>query len=276
MPNTPDNVFSRVSVDYAMRGGARISWELAHHFTAPEPYTYQLQVGSTGVNAATDWEDVGDPFTDAFFATDTEQRDFGKNLTAHYRIKLTDADNVVYLSQPAGGWGVLDHMGWCRVREMLRKLQLRNAKFTGTAGLLLKAKRHGDIPDPEDLDVAVTDFMTGDIVQSRLDSTYGNRFTGGYYPPVPFFMDLSPEQNKEETDDQLARGTVNDMTVRRGLCSAYPQLYSGDVWVAKDSDQRFYVDTVQVVAQWRNVPVYVSAELKLAPTSDIIYSIPVN
>ena len=267
-------MFSRISVDYAMRGGARITWELAHHFIAPAPHTYQLQVGSTGNNDADDWEDVGDPFTDAFYATDTEQRDFGKNLTAHYRIKLTDGNNVTYTSQPASAYGILDHRSWCQAREWLRKLQLRNSKFVGTAGWLFKAKRAGTIPDPTDLSTAVTDPLTGEIVQSRTTNTYGTRFAGGYFTPMAHWMDLSQEQNNEQTDDQLARGTVNDFRVQQGLCIAYPQLYNGDVWVAKDSDQRFYIDKVDTVAQYRNVPIYVRAEMRLAPTSDIIYELP--
>ena len=49
-------------------------WELLDTFTDKGPLTFQLQVGSTANQDADDWENVGLPVTDQYFALDGEQR----------------------------------------------------------------------------------------------------------------------------------------------------------------------------------------------------------
>ncbi len=58
-PPDCENVFDMVHVSYLIRGGTRVMWELLPTFTDPQPWSFQLQVGETGVEAADDWEDVG-------------------------------------------------------------------------------------------------------------------------------------------------------------------------------------------------------------------------
>lgn len=280
MPATTDIVFDRVVVDYAMRGGARITWRLHRRFCAPEPHLYTLQVGCTGTPDAEDWQDVGESFTDAFLAVDPEQREFGHSLTPHYRVKLQDADGEIYYSRPASAYGVLPYRDWLIVREMIRKETLLFSKYTGIEGYLLKRKRKGLIPDncvavPETGSEPVTDPLTGEIIHSGAISTVGTEFEGGYFAAVPFHFSLSQEKRYEKRDDKGVMGSINPM-LQKGRCAAFPQLAHEDVLVDLQSDRRYFVHEVEHVAQYRNIPVVVSCDLKLAESTHVIYDVDID
>ena len=53
--------FRRISVDRMVRGVTRIWWQLEPLFQEAGPYEFQLQVGSTGVGEAIDWQTIGVP-----------------------------------------------------------------------------------------------------------------------------------------------------------------------------------------------------------------------
>src|SRR6185369_12176846 len=100
-PIVPGQVqpFNRLIVDYIYAGNARVVWEMQRHFIDPLPHTFQLQVGHTPDNAATDWVDVGSPVQDAFFTVDPTKRLFGKFKDLHYRVKITTPAGTYY-SEP--------------------------------------------------------------------------------------------------------------------------------------------------------------------------------
>jgi hypothetical protein len=279
MPNTTDEVFDRVAVDYAMLGGARISWRLHRRYSLPETHTFQLQVGATGNPEATDWEDVGASFSNAFYAVDDERREFGRNLTPHYRVVLT-TDAATHYSTPASAYGVLPYRDWLIVREIIRKETLMYAKYTGVEGMLLKRKRSGTTPDPMAKnpsidDRPITDPMTGEIIHSGATASVGTEYLGGYYDPVPFLFSLSQEIRYEKRDDKSTMGTINPME-QKGRCPAFPQLNHEDVLVDIQSDRRYFVHKVEHAGQYRNVPVVVTCDLRLAESGHVIYTHPVE
>lgn len=271
MPGTQDAVFERIVCDYLQRGGARISWAFREHFTDPGPYTYTLQVGETGNNSADDWKDVGVPFNDAFFASDDEQRNYGVLQTPHYRLMMTTPRGV-YLSQPAFAYGALSFRDWVLAREIVRKERLRAGKFVATEGLLLKRKRTGIIPDPKDIPNATKHFLTDEVIGGTNPHTGGQIYAGGYYPAIPFDVDLSLEQRTEEVDES-GIGKVVDI-LQQGRCSPFPPLNREDIWVARASDQRYYVRAVSQGTAYRHVPLIMLYTLKLAPATDVAYDLP--
>ena len=82
------SVFDRVFVSYLIAGGTLVQWTLLNTFFDPLPYEFTLQFGRTSSNESNDWEDVGMPVQNAFFAMDMEQRLYGKTNWAFYRVKL--------------------------------------------------------------------------------------------------------------------------------------------------------------------------------------------
>ena len=51
------------------------------------------------------------------------------------------------------------------------------------------------------------------------------------------------------------------------------QLDRGDVWIAKVTDERYYIHAVSNVTEVRGVPLIANVELRPVPLSDVVYDI---
>lgn len=260
-------VFDRVRVDYVVQGGTRVWWELNRHFIDPGPYDFQLQVGHTGDQHADDWEDVGSSVTNTYMAVDPTKRLFGKTLDVHYRVVLTTPVST-YQSDPVPCDGLLSRKDWIDYKEIVRKEQLRHRVQTSVKGFLLKARRYGP-PCP-----TCTDKFTDEITSAQCPTCFGTGFQFGYFTPIEAtYADVSLEQTREHRDANKGMDKENKITAR---FVGNPQLYSYDVWVNGYSDQRYYIHTVVAKAQVRGVVAVYDAELRLAPFTDIIYTVPLS
>ncbi len=259
----PSNVFSRIYVDHLIKGNSKVYWELNRNFHDPGVYSFQLQVGATGIAGADDWINVGSPVVNNFYAIDDTQRLFGKQLNTHYRLSLITGAGT-YISQPVDVFGKLNKRDWTLAREITRKEILRMNLYTATAGYLLVAKRAGTV-------CSSVDPLTNESNNSLCPICYGTGYVGGYYAPLScVFFDLPPDQRLEVRDLQ-ARGMVDDRAkVARFI--GYPLLHSRDVFVSRDSDERYYIGGIKNEADLRGVPIVVAPQVKLAPYSDIIYT----
>lgn len=267
MSTTLDNVFSKISVDYLVAGNARISWELNRHFIDPGPYTFQLQMGRTQLADADDWIDVGAPVVDTYFALDTSKRLFGKTLDVHYRVELTTTIDT-YVSPAVNSYGLLSKRDWLFAREMTRKELLRHSVFTSPSGYLLKAIRYGP-KCPTCLDT-----YTGEISNSRCPDCYGTGYENGYFAPLSaFYADVGLDTTRDKIDPNKG---MDKQDVIQARFIGDTQLYTYDVWINGTSDERYYIHTVQVASQIRGVPIVYQAELKLAPFSDVVYTVPLD
>ena len=93
---------------------------------------------------------------------------------------------------------------------------------------------------------------------------------GGYFAPVPMFIDVSPETNYVQLDPN--RGTVNDIEIQ-GRAIAYPQLNHKDIWVNSTSDERYVIHRVQNVAEIRSVPIIVTVTMRPVSFKDPAYDV---
>ncbi len=265
------NPFARVLVDYLVDGGARISWEMAPHFIDPGPYTFQLQVGHTGLAAADDWVNVGAPVVDTYFTHDSSQRLFGgKTLDLYYQVKLTTSVDTYY-SVPQNCFGLLLKRDWLKAKEITRKETLRHQTFTSPNGFLLKARRYG--PPCTACANRITE-LTGEIANSHCPSCFGTGFALGYFAPLPgTYADVGLDKARDKRDPQV--GMVNQRSIRARFIGD-PLLYTYDIWVNATSDLRYRIIDVEVLSQVRGIPLVFNAELRLAPFSDVIYTIPLG
>lgn len=268
-------VFTRVHVQFRASGGARVTWELGRHFNEPRPYEFQLQVSRVGLpheqaggsTRADDWENVGDPVVDNYVAYDPLKRLYGKTAETYYRLRLTTAPGLRFYSNPQNVYGDLDKRDYLVAREILRKELLRHTKQSSVRGHLLKAYRSGPI-------CPCVDPLTKEIGNSHHDVCYGTGFIGGYFPPLPAtYVDVTAEHAREALDAQT--GTAKQQAIS-GRFLAEPQVYALDVWVAASGDRRYYIHPTKVEAQIRGVPLVVSAELRLAPYTDVLYTFPLG
>jgi len=275
--NSRDGVFDRVLVDFAQRGGARVSWTLDHHFLAPPPYTFRLQVGATGNPLAADWADVGDPVAWGHAAVDPVRRNYALHPTTHYRV-VVDYPGGSHTSRPAHVYGVLDKPNWLIAREIVRKevlLQTKKGTRPSVPGLLLKRMREGATPDPANRAVAVTDPMTGQIIRTDRPATAGTEYTGGYFAPLPFRVTrISPPKGHLHRDGASRVGTEDAETIPCRLV-VVPPVTEGDVFVATSSDLRYAIHAVDIVAEHGGVPLVSTCELRLVPSTSPIYDIPI-
>lgn len=258
--------FSRVTIDYIVQGGGRISWEIDRHFTDPGPYTFQVQIGHTGLSDADDWDDVGAPVIDTYFKIDVEKQLFGKTLDVHYRVQLTTTLGT-YISNPQSVEGLLSTRDWLNAREIVRKEILRHHALTSVNGYLLKVRRYGPLCGE------CSDQFTNEVSKSNCPTCFGTGYELGYFTPLAAtYADIGLAEQREHRNPSVGMESKSIIT---GRFIGDPQLYSYDVWVNGHSDERYYMHTLKVTAQVRGVPIVYDAELRYAPFTDIVYTVPI-
>lgn len=257
--------FDRVVVSYLIKGGTRVMWELVPSFNDPRPLEFQLQVGTTANQDADDWEDVGLPVTDQYFAIDGEKRLYGKTNWSYYRVKLTTLKGE-YVSDPVNLQGTMAQRDWRLAREILRK-ELVAHKGASQLGYLLKRRVTGQRCK------LCLDHMTKEVRNPACPSCYGTGFQCGYYYPMGcVWANMQPKARRTELDGGQGRGTVNDIVVSARM-TLTDLLGEDDVWVNKVTDDRYYIHKVQHVAEWRGVPLVGDVEMRPVPFSSVIYDI---
>lgn len=261
--------FDRVHTDHLVESGARVTWELDPVFNAPGPYSFRLQVGETGNPDASDWADVGPEVSNTFVLLDPERRAVGKQLTTHYRVRLTDGDGAAYYSAPATVLGDLGVRDWLNARDLLRQHKLRLRQFAGVRGFLLKRKRKGATCD------ACVDPFTGDVTDSKCPVCFGARFVAGYYRAMPCQYADVTESAVVEHRQQGPEGAVRRRVVGALFLGA-PLLSSGDIWVDGTSDVRHYVESIEVKARLRGVPILQQVSMSQLAFDHAAYKVPLE
>lgn len=270
MPFTQSFPFRRVAVDHLIAGVSRIWWQLHPGFKDAGDHTFQLQAGYTGNINAADWTDVGSPTINAWYAEDDHRRLYGMRLLTHYRVKLTTAAGLVYVSNPAGVYGELPEHDWVQAREILRKEQLRSG-LIGAPGYLVKRMRYGRSC------TKCLDHLTGAVLDERCPECKGTGFQVGFHAPVPLqCWDITPQAIAEKRNGDKPPGQIRDAATIKARVLACPDLALEDVWVNGKSDERWAVDVIEQVVAPRGVPLVLSVTLQLIPYTDVVYKIQVG
>lgn len=137
---------------------------------------------------------------------------------------------------------------------------------SGVSGFLLKRRL---LAKPC---VTCRDYLTEDTTDPNCPDCFGSGSTDGYFDPIPcVYAALDPKATYNNITH--ARGTADDRLRTRAKMLAIPQLFSQDVWVDGNNDNRWYIHDVQNIVEWRGVPVLLSVELRLAVYSDVIYKL---
>jgi hypothetical protein len=269
-----DPVFQRLRVDHMVLGITRLTWEVAPCYAGPGPWFFKVQVSDTGVDTSI-WCDVTGWLADVFTVEIGPVLRGGRNLTTHFRV-LADINGVVYTSHPQNAFGNLNPDQWSKAQYIVSQERLRFQTIGAPCGWLLKRKRRGEVPDPADRRNAVTDFLTGEITKTVDPATVGTEYFGGFYAPVPYQLDMEPGGLYEQRDEVQMRGTIDDEAlVRQARIIFDPPVAYWDAFVADQSDLRFYFHRIKHVAEIGMVPLISQAELRLAPFTDVIYTVEV-
>ena len=245
-----------------------MAWDLDRAFVVPGPLQFQLQVSETKHPEGGDWENVGDPVIDQFFAVDTEQRDWSALPRTYYRVILT-AQNQNYVSPPIGALGALDRRDWLLARQIIyeKKLELRLRQ--GALGYLLKPRQAGE-PCPECLD-----FQTKTPTRTDCPSCYGTGFKCGYYYPIGcVWAGLMGRTDWPRLWPDGTRGQSNPTAVRAEMVLT-GIIDTDDVWVNARTDDRYTITSIEKSVMIRGVPILGVVGLVPLPFSSPIYTIPV-
>lgn len=266
-PPVCESVFDRVVVSHLIAGYTRVLWELLPTFTDPNPLAFQLQVGTSSNPDADDWEDVGLPVENQYVAYDPEQRVWGKTNWTHYRVICTSLQGS-YTSTPVSGLGTLDRRSWRIAREIIRQRRVAyRVGMGGQEGYLLKRRVTG-VPCTRCLD-----HQTGDPKDPYCPQCYGTGFECGYYYPQScVWAEMSPRSRRVQLDGGQSRGTVDDIVIQADMLMT-DLMGEDDVFVAKKTDDRYFVHKIDHTAEVRGVPITGKVELRPVPYSSVIYTI---
>jgi hypothetical protein len=225
---------------------------------------FQLQASRGGGDI---WVDVGAEAENTCYALDDERRLYGQDMRLLYRVVLTTPRGT-YTSDEATVLGDLTRRQWLQAREMIRTLQLDSRGLECFQGFLLKRKIEGTKCP------VCLDQMTGGITNSDCETCKGTGFVDGYFTAIDASMyDLSP--TIRETHNRRSVGTITDGAVL-GRFVGLPLIHNRDVWVDAKSDRRYAIGNVQHISEMNQVPLAVTAELRLLEFSDIVYQIEVG
>jgi hypothetical protein len=261
-----DNPFQRVMIHHAVVGGTQVQWALRREFVDDLPHDFQLQVGRTANPDADDWEHVGLPVRNSYYAIDPEQRVWGKTLWTHYRVQLTTPAGV-YLSEPTFGMGLLNRTDWLKAKTIRRKAR-RYQKDAGSEGYLFKRRLYGT-------PCSCIDKQTQEVLIPEHAECYGTGIQGGYFAPLGCVWAIPLADDSYEHQDDETRGSINPRVQPMYLDASVP-LFTDDIWVRKSDDQRFFVHPLHKNVGIRSVPILQTATMKLIPFSHIIYQLPLT
>lgn len=262
-------VFKRIVIWHMTRGGTQLYWELVPTFSVPGPYKFFIDLGQPATDT---WIALNSaPIVDDCYFQDPCQRTWDQFVEHYYRIRLLTPDGTVYKSQPTQAYGALDRKDWLRARDIVRREHLQQRKVDGSQGVLLKRKKFG-----QECPVCL-DHDTREITNSECGTCYGTGIVGGYYPAVEFWFTGGPTGTTRQVKNASPpRGKNADMKEDGARCVLYPLIDTKDVWVQGNTDERYIIDKFTVIAELRGLPLVASAELRLAPATDIVYSIPLE
>lgn len=263
-----ENVFYMVHVSYLIRGGTRVMWTLLPTFNDPQPWIFQLQIARSANPNADDWQDVGLAVENTCYAVDAEQQNYSKGeQDAFYRVKLSTPAGTYYSAATAKA-GILMPRDWRLAQEIVRKEKLRH-RYANQDGYLLKRRLTGN-----DCPVCL-DLQTMEVTDPYCPQCWGTGKECGYYYPIAcIWADLSPVSHRVHIDDQAIRGTIQDIVVTARMLML-PLIEEQDVWVSRKTDDRYYIQSIQNVAEIRGVPLVANVSLRPAPFTDVIYRIPI-
>lgn len=86
------------------------------------------------------------------------------------------------------------------------------------------------------------------------------------------WTEISPKSRHIELDAGQSRGTINDIIVQARMI-ATDLLSEEDVWVSEKTDDRYYIHTVQNIAEIRGVPLLAQVEMRPIAYTSPIYTI---
>ncbi len=239
---------------------ALITWK-----TAPELASGLFSVFKSpdGIN---DWQplSVDQPAAEAFI--DPKLVNAGKLIENYYKVVVKKGSDV-HESPPIGTFGTVrrDEFGAARIImdsefEILRRF---------TQFLICKLRAFGP-PCKRCVDVD-TDQAIG---TSLCPECFGTQKEGGYFPPVKTFGRVLSTTPTVQMNSQEGTGSTDPVAAKIRMI-AYPLLRQNDMLVNLGADRRYLVNDTKPSVFGGKIPVVLTVDAMLLPTTDIRYTFPI-
>jgi hypothetical protein len=216
-----------------------------------------------------DWTrlNASSPVVNSTTYTDTTTYQLSIKRDLYYRVVLDDSSTISY-SAPTDVYGDLTERERRIASEVMRRKYVQMVKSTGVLGYLVCMREYGTkctCSDP-DLNTSPT---------SSCLLCWGTGVLGGFYEPVPFYMEFldSSPMTKEDTGST----GIEMKLVRKALCVPFPSIYPEDMWVDANTGERYVVEKeMKREVYIRNTPLVVSVTMTLMPPTDPEYQFPIS
>ena len=171
-----------------------------------------------------------------------------------------DGERATHVSPPAPARMRISERDRGIASEMMRRQQLTLAAYSGVPGMLLKRRVTGD-PCPLCVDTRI-----GSAGVSNCPDCLGTGLSGGYYPGVPYLMEIRGAPNATTVDDPVI-GPMEPGNAVQALAIHEHWLERGDVWAREGTGERFVVQEVAPATVYKDLVVSVQLVLRREDTS---------
>jgi len=259
------NAFNRVRVEINLSSllgiGTYVEWFLDRAFSEPGPYVFYIE-RAREFNSK---YEVVNVVENQPFGYDPRVLDDPSGFANYfYRIRMRTGKGNYYLSEPVWSGEWWDKKESLIANRILQKEILRLKKTAaGVKGYLLR-KRYWGEPCTRCLDLG-----TGDSTDSRCPVCFGTKFIGGYYDPIEYWVGTSVT-----TADKRLSGNGPTILVMENCRSlSIPSIDENDIWMNAYTSQVYRaMPGVGSIVELRNIPVVLSVNLRLLPSTDIMYT----
>jgi hypothetical protein len=182
-----------------------------------------------------------------------------------YRLKLTDANNLQYLSNFIG-WhpsdSIIQHH-YLIAADISRREHVR-FNYAGLFAYILKRKEY-TVAQVGEVDPVTNEPLIDDTV------AYGVGADKGYYDPVLARLSIEKRETKQILDDQ-GRGTqFSEMLYCR--CAGFPFIDQHDIIVTPDAKRYTVIDPANKYFPGTTLILLQTPTLRLIPPTDTVYNI---
>lgn len=222
-------------------------------------YRTDMQLVLECSNTGNQWYTISQDLLQQCCFIDRRKLSTNKEQQIYYRLKLKSQFQQ-YISQTCRAGSRLVYPHYPRAKNLIRLAAKQMAK-TGMHGVLLKKKTFGQSCP------VCKDFHDDFSVNQHCSQCFGTGIVGGYYKGIP--MDILPQQTQQVvgiTDD----GVVQNKTLKC-RCIAWPYLQHGDIWVDAVTNNRYYIDQINVASSYMHVPIIAFISMHLIEFTDVVY-----
>ena len=225
-----------------------------------DPYSQDNRLGDD----TDDWEIIGYLEEGSCIFVDDERLPWNKSRDVYYKMRVYSGES--YKDTDIVPAGRFRSAKLTPVMNGLISTLNAEIKINGRSGYLLKARKWGKTC-PE-----CRDFGTNRPINDRCPVCFGTGYVGGYYEAIELpVLDEAPKRvSGRSAEDYVESETLS---VR---CVANPVISRGDIWVSKNTNDRYFIDQCSPLSMYKGIPVVYGLSLKKLAQSDIVFDRPVD